>query len=302
MKRMISVLLAALILLSCAAVPATASAKKDQLEEIYDLYVFVPENKSKTLCLTWYKSEETKPDGYQIFRSDSGKKGTYEKIATTTEPTYTDSGLKNQTVYFYAVRAYAKRGGKILYSPIAKRDCCTKLTRSYAAKLLKKGYEIYRKWITRDELELNYNKAVTYKETIVGDDGQKFWLLTPYYLVKDKTFTTKKAIKKYLNKHFAYWCVGSFVDDYYVERNGRLYTREPAFVDGVGQIYDKFTIRDIAQKDDFASFSVLETWTTYTGDFPVMGAYTLFREKNRWVFSDNSWFPTKDWIERKFVS
>ncbi len=301
MKRCISLLLTLLTLLFCVCMPVNVFAKEESLDKIYDLYVFVPNNKAKTLCLTWYE-DQNKPDGYQIYRSDSGKAGTYRKIATTTKPTFTDSGLKNQTVYYYAVRAFAKNGNKTVYSPFAKRDCFTKITKSYAAKLLKNGYEIYQKWITRNTLKLNYGKQLKFKEVTRMDDGTIFDFQVDYYPVLDKTITTKKALSNYLNKYFTDWAIGEFVDAYYVEHNGRLYAREPDFVDGIGQVYEQFKIRDIAQKDDFASFSVLETWTTYTGDFPVMAAYELFRFGNRWLFSDNSWFPQRLWIERKLAS
>lgn len=301
MKRRISFLLALLTLLSCVFVPVSVSAKKDTPEQIEDLYVFVPDNQAKTLRLTWYEGER-KPGGYQIYRSDSGKKGTYQKIATITEPVYTDSNLKQHTVYYYKVRAFETKGGKTVYGPFAKRDCFTKMTKAYVSKLLKNGYEIYRKWITRDALDLDYLNGVSYTETVMDNNGKKFDKETLYYPVKDRTFKTKKEIKKYLKKYFADWCIGSFVDDFYVELNGRLYAREPVFIEGIGQDYEHFTVRDIAQKDDYASFSVLETWADYYGHFPVMAAYALYRYKNRWVFSDYTWFPTKDWTERKLAS
>ena len=302
MKRWISVLLVMILLLSSTGIPLFAFAKETLAYEVYDLYVFVPDNKPKTLCLSWYE-EEIKPDGYQIFRSDSGNKGTYRKIATTTGSSYTDTGLKNQTVYYYAVRAFENKGGKTVYGPFARHECCTRITKTYAAKLLKNAYEIYQKWITRDKLKTDYRKALVFSEKYLADHGETFNIKQTYYRVKDKTFTTKKEIKKYLKKYFIEDYVSTFVDAFYVEHNGRLYAREPAFVDGIGQVYEEFAIRDIAQKDDYSlSFSVIETWATYTGNFPIIKAYNMYRSNNRWVFTDNCWFPTKDWIERKLCS
>ena len=301
MKRIFSTLLAMLMLLSCVAVPTQVFAKNNKLSEVYDLYVFVPDNQVKTLCLTWHEGEG-KPDGYQIFRSTSGKKGTYKRIATTIELSYTDTGLKNQTIYYYAVRAFVHKGNKTVYSSFSKRDCFTKITKSYAAKLLKNAYSIYQKWIVRDSLDLDYNKAIKYLEKIRMNDGTIFDPEISYYLVKDKTIKTKKAIEKLLKKYFSEWTIGTFVDDYYVERNGQLYTREPSFIYGEAQDYERFKIRDIAQKDDYLSFSVLETWMTYTGDYQKMAAYSMYRDNKKWLFTDTSWFPTKEWYEREACS
>ena len=41
---------------------------------------------------------------YEIFRSTS-KKGTYEKVGESTTTSYTDTGLKTGTTYYYKVRA-----------------------------------------------------------------------------------------------------------------------------------------------------------------------------------------------------
>lgn len=61
-----------------------------------------------SITLKW--NEVSDASGYEIFRSAS-KNGGYKKVATIKDgekTTYKDSGLKNNTIYYYRVRAYQK--------------------------------------------------------------------------------------------------------------------------------------------------------------------------------------------------
>ena len=49
MKRWISVFLVMILLLSSTGIPLFAFAKETLAYEVYDLYVFVPDNKPKTM-------------------------------------------------------------------------------------------------------------------------------------------------------------------------------------------------------------------------------------------------------------
>jgi fibronectin type 3 domain-containing protein len=56
--------------------------------------------------------------GYVVYMSQS-KKGAYKKVATITNgktATYTKTGLKKNTTYYFKVRSYKKYNGKIYYS------------------------------------------------------------------------------------------------------------------------------------------------------------------------------------------
>ena len=62
--------------------------------------------------LTWDKMDVA---GYNIYRSTS-KAGTYKKIDTVIEPSYTDKGLTKGKTYYYKVEAYIKSNGKEIVS------------------------------------------------------------------------------------------------------------------------------------------------------------------------------------------
>ena len=53
--------------------------------------------------------------GYEVYRSNS-KKGTYSKISTTNNLSYTNSKLSKKKTYYYKVRAYKVVNNKKVYS------------------------------------------------------------------------------------------------------------------------------------------------------------------------------------------
>ena len=79
----------------------------------------VTEGKKTSLKLIW-NAQDTAIKGYQVFRSTSGKTGTYERIAVVKNTEYKDKGLESGTTYYYAVRAYNKQNGKYVYSAHTK--------------------------------------------------------------------------------------------------------------------------------------------------------------------------------------
>ena len=255
MKRLISVVLAMLIMLSCTAAPLAVYAKKDKLDQPAEFFVGVPDNKEKTLHLAW--TGVSGADGYQIYRSNSGKSGTYQLIATTKNLAYTDNNLKQQTLYYYAVRAFAKTGGKTIYSDLYKDDCYTKISKNFAYKKLQQAWTYYAE----------------------------------YCLITNKSITTKQALKKYLSKYFDLWKVEAFVDAYYIEKGGRLYVRIPEWGDGGGQYRELAKVRDIVQRKNWITFSVLQTWNDFYGKYYDLQTFTLSRSGTNLVFSDDSWFP-----------
>ena len=289
MKRLISVVLAMLIMLSCAAAPLAVYAKKDKLDQPAEFFVGVPDNKEKTLHLAW--TGVSGADGYQIYRSNSGKSGTYQLIATTKNLAYTDNNLKQQTLYYYAVRAFAKTGGKTIYSDLYKDDCYTKISKNFAYKKLQQAYQISEQWIYCLEKYCNFKKTVTKKETHIDPDGSEWTYYAEYCLITNKSITTKQALKKYLSKYFDLWKVEAFVDAYYIEKGGRLYVRIPEWGDGGGQYRELAKVRDIVQRKNWITFSVLQTWNDFYGKYYDLQTFTLSRSGTNLVFSDDSWFP-----------
>ena len=76
---------------------------------------------SGKIKLTWNKVANAAK--YQVYRATS-KTGTYKRIATTIKLTYTDTGAKAGTKYYYKVRAVSPSGNtKSKYSNIINRTC-----------------------------------------------------------------------------------------------------------------------------------------------------------------------------------
>ena len=68
----------------------------------------------KTVKLTW--STVVGASGYQVYRSLTGEKGSFEKIAETTDTFCQDKTAKRNTTYYYSVRVFRKAGGRTYYS------------------------------------------------------------------------------------------------------------------------------------------------------------------------------------------
>lgn len=66
-----------------------------------------------TVKIKWSGGECT---GYFVYRYDAFS-GEYEKIATTSEKSYTDSTVDSGTAYKYKIRAYVKTDSRTFYSP-----------------------------------------------------------------------------------------------------------------------------------------------------------------------------------------
>ena len=57
---------------------------------------------------------------YEIYRSTSGKSGTFSRIYTTSKTKYTNSNASRGKTYYYMVRAVTKSGSKGAYSKVSK--------------------------------------------------------------------------------------------------------------------------------------------------------------------------------------
>lgn len=99
---------AALIMIGCISMPLNsyaASKKPGQVKK-----VSVKSDSCKAVTVSWRKVKGAK--GYQIYRAVN-RKGTYRKVKTTKNTTYTDKYLNAGKRYYYRVRAYAgNRKGK----------------------------------------------------------------------------------------------------------------------------------------------------------------------------------------------
>ena len=291
MKKTISFLLAVLLLCSVASVPMTAlGAKKVKVDALYDVQVF-PNNGRKGELRVCYGGFEL--DGVQVYRSETGEKGTYKKVGTTRNSTFfvDDQGLKNNKRYFYAVRPFIKKNGKTYFGPFTKADGWTMLTAAYATKLLKKAYRVAAKWMQGSDDVIDYSRWIERPlpddvEIPGGEPGSPWW----FFPVKSSQITTKKALKKYLHRYFASDRIDEMVDAFYFEFGGKLYiicfdnpmdsTPMPdedrvVYVTSSGPIMGFVTIRK--SQDSFSG--IQSRAVIHQGYF----------EGDRWIFTDDNW-------------
>ena len=120
MKKVISIVLTLIVFLSMIALPFSVYASKDtsQPAKVTNLKITTA-NKKRQLKLTWKLQHAV--DGYQIYRSTTGKSGTYKRIVTVrNKNSYVDKELKNATTYYYKVRAFSKQNEKAVFGSFSK--------------------------------------------------------------------------------------------------------------------------------------------------------------------------------------
>lgn len=102
------------------------------------------EGKLSNVLITW--TAKSTATGYKIYRSTSGKSGTYTKIATITDPTvssYNDTTVSAAKKYYYRIRSYRTRGEQTVHSDFSS----------------KKSIVTYSAWterLTRNDLYFNF--------------------------------------------------------------------------------------------------------------------------------------------------
>ena len=294
MKRTLSAFLAMLFLLSFMTLPVTVYAKEPTVYTPDYFRVFVPKNEAKKLQLEWdtrlYSDDEILPTAFEVYRSDSGENGTYKKIATTKETEYTDTGLKNGKVYYYRVRGLVKRGGKIYYNKFSKDNECTKLTNNQTTKLLQKAYRMAGMWMDLAQPNCSSTKYIKSLRTITYDNGETASFEGEFFIVTNKSITTKKQLKKYLGKVFDQAQVNDFVDKLYVEKNGRLWMFQADWGDGAGPFAERDKVIYVSQTWDRMKFVNICNWGNDVDLFCDPIIHDLEFRNGRWIFTDEYWF------------
>lgn len=217
-RSMLALALVLSILCSVSAVsPAVLGAQS--LAKVSGLQL-TTEGKDKNLKLTWKAQKGA--TGYQIYRSTSKKKGTFQRVASVRGKTsYRDSALKNATVYYYKVRAFAKQNSKTVYGPFAKGNLSTRLTLRFLQKYMTKANHIALGW-TANALELNesldYDHAI--ELTMTSPGGYQYE--QTFAPVRSKKYKCVADIEKDLAKYFVKSAYEEYMD-YYQDVDGQLY-------------------------------------------------------------------------------
>jgi hypothetical protein len=76
---------------------------------------------NKRVFLSWEDPPETRPAGYEVFRS-AQEAGPYVKIGESTKRDYADQDLETGRTYFYKIRAFDARGGRSDYSAVVSAE------------------------------------------------------------------------------------------------------------------------------------------------------------------------------------
>lgn len=190
MKKLITALITAAMILTMA-VPAfaddagtAATTKPGKVQELKIL-----KNGYRSLKVTWQAVDSA--DQYQIYRSKTGKSGSFALKKTTTGTTYTNTGITCGKTYYYKVRAVNNKGkgafstvrsskvqpGKAV---INKVNCISEFkVRIYWNKVAgASGYQVYRSkkgansWKLYKTVASKYNYATNYLE---GDTKYSKW-------------------------------------------------------------------------------------------------------------------------------
>ena len=234
--------------------------------------------KSKQLKISWKKADNV--TGYQVYRSTTGKTGSYKKIASlkNSVTSYTDKNLKNSTTYYYAVRAYNKAGSTIKYGSFTKIYGSTKLTNSFVVKKFNEAVRVSAVWVDFYSKDLDYNDYITEKTGYGYDDY--------YYRVTHKTINTMAKLKKHLSNYFSSNVVNSIIKEKYREKNGKLYALSIDAGD-LGYISLSDTTAKIISNSDkkcTADITITNRTEVDTRTYKETVRYTMVYEKGKWVF------------------
>jgi len=275
MKRMISIVLTLVLCFSLAVVPSVSAAAVGAPGKIIGLKITTA-GKQKQLKLSW--KQQPQVGGYQVYRSLTGKSGSYQRVATLRgagKNRCTDTGLKASTTYYYGVRAFSKLNGTIVYGKFAKTNLSTRLTKAAIQKKLVAANRFYIDWV------LHCYEAWKYADTrdtkpIPGEKSE--WM---YYIrVKSNKYHSVADLKKEAAKYFTKAVYEEHIDGTYADINGKLYIKsyDAGGDGGIG----KGTLKVLAVTDTACKFRVTErepeSTYVYTDD------YKLVYQNGRWLF------------------
>ena len=280
MKKVISALLALLITLTLfgGELSSVTAVNGSQLPQITNLRITTA-NKKNLLKLTW--DQQSKADGYQIYRSTSGKSHSYKKIATLRSPnknSFTDSGLKAAKTYYYAVRAFCRINSKVYFGKFAKANLSTRLTKSYLQKRLVAANKFYIDWV-QHRFEASACEDPSDTRPIPGDN---FGFI--YIRVKSDKYKSVADLKKAAAKYFTKSVYDELIDDAYADFDGKLYRKSYDLGGDGGTDYGKLKI--VSLKDTSCRIKVTGYYSYDGKEYSFSDYYNLIYKNGRWLFKD----------------
>ena len=223
MKRFLALLLALAVWMSLFTLSVSASEKNNaQAPSAITNLKITTANKKKLLKLTWDRQPQA--DGYQVYRSTTGKSGSYKKIATLqNKSVYVDKDLKAAKTYYYAVRAFYKTSEKTVFGSFAKVNLSTRLTKSYLQKLIQKANKVSLGWTMNaldehDALDMSDQRVflVFYGDGNYADEQT-------FARIRSKRYHSVKDIENDLACYYDESLYQDYINDYYRDFDGKLY-------------------------------------------------------------------------------
>lgn len=138
MKKVLSVILCAVVAVSCLSFSASAKKVTVKAPKLNS----VTQTDLTTAKIKWSKVSGAK--GYVLYYSTTGR--SYKKLTTTTKKSYNHKKLKNDKKYYYKVKAFKKVSGKKKYSKysnvIAKK--CNNYLVNFLSPYRSINYNVYK--------------------------------------------------------------------------------------------------------------------------------------------------------------
>lgn len=235
------------------------------------------------LTLSWKGSDDA--FGYEIWRSKTGKTGSYKLITGVGNTTYTDTGLKASTPYYYAVRAWARSGNKTVYSAYTKANLSTRITEVYASSRFTTTIKALHKFTNAvDDSAFDRGEEI---EAYRGEGWYGFYL--PFTLKGCKTTTD---VVNYLSKYLQKKTAKALIELHDVKKiNGKLYMWVPQDPGAYGAlVINDIPLIKISYSDKKVNCK-FGTYFDYGDDYEYQTVkLSLVYEKGRWVFADNSYW------------
>ena len=220
-------------------------------------------------------------DGYQIYRSTTGKTGSYKKVTTlrsSEKNSYTDTGLKDAKIYYYAVRAFCKANGKVYFGKFAKVNLSTRLTKSYLQKRLVAANKFFIDWI-QHRFEASACEDPSDTRPILGDNYGFI-----YIRVKSDKFKSVADLKKEAAKYFTKPVYDELIDDAYADFDGKLYRKSYDTGGDGGTDYGKLKI--VSLKDTSCRIKVIGYYSDGENEHSFTDYYNLVYKNGKWLFKE----------------
>ena len=279
MKRIVSAFLALLITLTLfgGVFPSASAADSSKPTKITNL-VITTAGKKNLLKLIWDLQPDA--DGYQIYRSTTGKTGSYKKIATLRDSDqngYKDTGLKDAKTYYYAVRAFCKTNGKAYFGKFAKANLSTRLTKEAVQKKIVAANKFFIGWMLHCYEAWNY---ADYNDTkpVPGEDSD--WLC--YVCIKTNKYQSVADLKKEAAKHFTKSFYEEYIDSVYTDIDGKLYIK--SYDQGGDGGVSKGALKFLSLTD--TTCKVKDTASDPYSDYSYSFVYKMVYKNGKWLFKN----------------